>query len=128
MVRKKPTSRFRGRSDLFRKRVVISIPPVGVAVIAVAIGGAMISTAIQGRVIAAVGLVLSLVAIGTVIEARFQLRNFRYELQEQFAEALEALVIPDGETDLRASVDDAFTGVENATHRIIRLRKRQNAS
>jgi hypothetical protein len=129
MVRKKPTNRFRGRGDLFRRRIVISVPPAAAGLIAVSVSFALIVPISMGKIVTAIGLVLSLVAIGTVLEARFQLRNFRYELQEQFGEALEALVIPDGETDLRDDFESAFMGVKpDAPHRVIRLRKRSNAS
>jgi len=71
-------------------------------------------------------LIITAIAIASIVEARFQLRNFRFEIEEKATAQIESLVIPD--TDLREEVEKAFEGVEeNVKTRFVRLSKRPNS-
>jgi hypothetical protein len=120
-MRKTVTSRFK-RGSLFDKRIVITLPRSGVAVLALGLAGALVIPAAQGKIMVALGLILSVVAIATVLEARHQIRTFRYEMQERISAWVESCTIPD-DTDLRESVEAAFKEVDDATTRRIRLPK-----
>lgn len=97
-VRKRVTSRFRP-TDLFARRVVITIPRSGVIIIALAIAIGLSKVAAFASILTAVSLVVSVVAVATTVEARHQLRTFRYELPERLSSLVSAYQIPDD--DLR---------------------------
>jgi len=107
-MRKNVTSRFK-RGSLFDKRIVITIPRGAAVLLVFATGAAMVIPPILGQFMTALGLILSIVAIITVAEARHQLRAFKYELQERIT----AGYIEDLEPE--------FKGVEDAQARRIRI-------
>lgn len=96
-VRRRVTSRFKP-TDLFARRLVITIPRSGVIIIAIA---AMLGLARGGldSIVTAVSLVVSIVAVATTVEARHQLRTFRYEMPMRLNSTMAAYQIPDD--DLR---------------------------
>lgn len=99
-MRKKPTSRFRFRGDLFSKRIIITIPPLGALLVALTILVSVIAD-IQVRVMGWVSLLVSIIAVGVCAEARFQLRTFKYEMQEKITAQLTDWFVPDDLPDLR---------------------------
>jgi hypothetical protein len=96
-VRKRVTSRFRP-TDLFARRVVITIPRSGVIILAIAVVWGLKAAALY-NILTAVAVVCSIVAVATTVEARHQLRTFRYELPERLSSLVSAYQIPDD--DLR---------------------------
>jgi hypothetical protein len=126
MVRKKPTSRFRG-TDMFTRRIVITVPRGGAFLVAVGVCAGLGADAKVGRALTMVAVIVSIVAVISIAEARHQLRNFRYEMHEAISTAVKEMMIPDA--DLRESVDDVFEEVDpRVTARFVRLSKRQNSS
>jgi hypothetical protein len=96
-VRKRVTSRFRP-TDLFSRRVVITIPRSGVITITIAVILGLRGASLSG-LLSIVALVCTVVAVATTIEARHQLRAFRYELPIRLSSVVAAYQIPDA--DLR---------------------------
>jgi hypothetical protein len=100
-VRNRVTSRFRA-TDIFERRLVITIPRSGVVILAIAIVLGLRASGLAS-VLAIGSLVAAVVAIATTIEARHQLRTFRYDLPERINEILAAYQIPDA--DIRIAHD-----------------------
>lgn len=96
-ARKKVTSRFRA-TDLFSTRVVITVTRSGVIILTTAIVIGIKLAGVSG-VIAIVGLICAVVAVATTVEARFQLRTLRHEVDERVNSLIAAYQIPD--EDLR---------------------------
>jgi steroid 5-alpha reductase family enzyme len=115
-MRKRVTSRF-NRGSLFDKRIVITLPRSGVVMLALATGAALVIPPVMGQIMTGVAVIITIVAIATVAEARYQLRTFKHEMQERIVAWMD---IPD-EPDLRNAVDDIFKGVNDASARRVRL-------
>jgi hypothetical protein len=131
MPRKHPTSRFKS-TDIFKRRIVITIPRSGAAILAVGIVVAFFTPAMAGKAMAAIAIVVSLVAILTVVEARHQLRNFRYEMQERIAAQIEGILAEIPDNDLREQVEEIFEKAEgvpkDAAHAFLRIPTRPGTS
>jgi hypothetical protein len=121
MPRAKPTSRFRG-TDLFSRRIVITISRSGILVL---LGAVVVSLAtIPLTVFTVINLVITAVALATVLEARHQLQTFQYEMTERIVARLEHWDIPEDMPDLRESIEAAFEEVDpNVTTHVLRLSK-----
>lgn len=114
MVRKQVTSRFRG-TDMFSRRIVIVISRTGLALIIFSVACAAFLTPVASKITAFVSLITALVAAGVVIEARHQLRTFKYEAAEKLASRLTP------EKDDESDSDLVVQGTEGATERYVRL-------
>jgi steroid 5-alpha reductase family enzyme len=119
-VKRNVTSRF-GKTDLFARRIVITIPRMGVFIIAGAIAIGLLK--ISEVLITAIALGVTVAALLVIVEARWQLRNFRYEMQERISSALADWVVPDDLPDLR-QVDDELDDMINGKTTILRVPKR----
>lgn len=92
-MRKRVTSRFRS-TDIFSARFVISVPRMGAVLIAAAILLA-VKNAIAANVVSVVALVCAAIAIVTTMEARHQLRTFKFDMVERTSRLIAAYQIPD---------------------------------
>jgi hypothetical protein len=130
MPKKQVTSRFRS-TDIFSRRVVITISRTGLLLIAFAvIVGEMKYPLLPITIISAIASVIALV---TTVEARHQLRNLRYEIREKEAAQLQDWYVPEDIPDIRKSEDaKALLGEieddSDAKATILRIPKRPNAS
>lgn len=95
--RRMVTSRFR-TTDIFTRRVVITISRSGVITIALSIFLGLTWTN-KGATLSTVAVACTIIALAVIVEARHQLRCFRYELREKINEILATYQIPDD--DLR---------------------------
>lgn len=115
---------------MFSRRLVITIPRSGAVIIAIGIFAALYNSIVQAKFLIAIGIISAIVAVGTVLEARHQLRTFRYEVSDKITEILESYLIPEDDMDLRDKVEEIFEGVgvkDNTTHAKLRLSKRPNS-
>jgi hypothetical protein len=115
---------------MFSRRIVITIPRSGVGIFTIGVISAMYIPIARAQVIIAIGIISGLVSIATVLEARHQLRTFRYEISDKITEILESYLIPEDTLDLRDSVEKVFeeAGVNgNSSHSKLRLPKRSNS-
>ena len=129
MPRKTPTSRFK-TTDIFSRRIVITIPRSGIAIVTIGVIWAMTAPIMQGKIVIGIGVITSLVAIATILEARHQLRTFRYEVSVKITEILESYLIPEDTQDLRDKVEEVFDEIgvnSNTSHSRIRIPKRPNS-
>jgi|SRR5215469_11173706 len=117
MPKKKVTSRFRG-TDIFSRRLVISIPRSGILVIVIAIIAGLIIPMVYETILLITSTCFTLIALAVIIEARFQLRNFRYEIREQVTALRRQWIVPEDLEDLREYIDgmpedeDLYSNVE----------------
>lgn len=95
VARKQVTSRFRTRESLFARKIVITIPPWGVGVLAGVIILGM--TRYPYFLLSCIALITTTIALGVILEARHQLRTFRHEYQEKLISRPELWDIPDGD-------------------------------
>jgi hypothetical protein len=124
MPRKEVTSRFRNRSDLFTKRIVITVSPVGALIVVV--GMVVASTRFPYYWLSSIAVISTIVAIATVVEARHQLRTFRYEITAKIVARLEDWDVPENLPDLREALE--FAGeVEDPNAKVRRIRPVRSA-
>jgi len=96
MVRKQVTSRFRG-TDIFSRRIVITISRTGLLLIVFAVAVAVSASAVKfmTSVITIISVICAGVSIITTVEARHQLRNLRFEVRDKIVAYLDEWVHPD---------------------------------
>jgi hypothetical protein len=91
-ARKSITSRFKP-TDIFQRRIVITVPRSGALIITLAIlFGLRYALPVLWS---AVAIVTSIVAIVTIVEARHQLRTFRYDVVARLNSTIATYQIPD---------------------------------
>jgi hypothetical protein len=111
---------------MFRRRIVITVPRSGIAVIA---GAVIISlTQFPYYILSSLALITTIIALAIIVEARYQLHSFRYEIREKITAKLANLEIPS--QDLRESVEAVFDEVidDDTATTLLRLSKRPNSS
>jgi hypothetical protein len=75
-------------ANMFTRKLVITIPRSGAVVIALAICVTLVPAALQTLIIL-VNASVTIVALAACMEARYQLRRFRFEIRERLVEAPE---------------------------------------
>lgn len=97
-ARKSITSRFKP-TDIFARRLVITVPRSGIVIITIAILLGMRFA--LANIESVVSLVVAVVAVATTVEARHQLRTMRYEVVTRLNSTVATYQIP--EEDLRVA-------------------------
>jgi membrane protein YdbS with pleckstrin-like domain len=102
-------------TDLFTRKLIITIPRLGAVAIALSL---VITTTILvvscwkiqefGFSMGLTGMIFTLVAWATIIETRYQLRRFRYEIQERLTAALDNLALDDAREEIKDNAETDF--------------------
>jgi hypothetical protein len=110
-------------SDFFVKKLIITIPRSGALLLGLWIAlGLGIHSYLYGTFLSIMSLVMTSLALGVIIEARWRMRNFRYEITKEITEAFSSCTTPD--VDLRETEAE----IEDAENIVVRLSKRSTAS
>lgn len=122
--RKSVTARLKP-TDIFERRLVITVSRGGIVIITLAIVFGLRFASV-GSVLSAVGLVTSIVAITTTVEARHQLRTFRYEVVTRLNSTIATYQIPDN--DLRIAHELGLLDDDDEENDAPRIRFRSTRS
>lgn len=91
-ARKSITSRFKP-TDLFERRLVITVPRSAIIIITLGVAVGLDKSLTTG--VAIVSVIAAVAATATTIEARHQLRTFRYEAVTRLNSVMASYQIPD---------------------------------